>query len=114
MQVKRQQWAVENKEHLNEWRRKNWVVTNRRLRRRGTTEELYNRLYELQNGCCAICSEPEEKFSWLCIDHDHDTGRIRGLLCPNCNRGIGLLKDNPEFLIKAASYIEEAKMIGCK
>lgn len=109
MQAQRQEWALHNKDHLNEWRRKNWVTTNRRLKRRGATEELYNELYEIQQGCCAICNEPEEKLSWLCIDHDHNTGRVRGLLCPSCNRGIGLLQDNPKFLLKAAKYIEEAK-----
>jgi hypothetical protein len=109
MQAKRQEWALDNREHLNEWRRKNWVTANRRLKRRGATEELYNELYEVQQGCCAICSEPEEKFSWLCIDHDHNTGRIRGLLCPNCNRGIGLLQDSSVLLEKAAKYIEDAK-----
>jgi len=60
-------------------------------------------MYEAQKGCCALCNEPEEKFAWLCIDHDHETGRIRGLLCPNCNRGLGLLKDNASLLQKAAA-----------
>ncbi len=109
MQQQRQQWALDNKQHLNEWRRKNWVEAGRRFRRRGATQELYDTLYEAQKGCCALCNEPEEKFAWLCIDHDHDTGRIRGLLCPNCNRGIGLLRDNSQLLRKAAEYIESAK-----
>ena len=112
MQAKRQEWAMQNKEHLNDWRRKNWVTANRRLKRRGATQQIYNELYEAQRGCCAICSEPEEKFSWLCIDHDHTSGRIRGLLCPNCNRGIGLLKDSSELLQKAHHYLESAKVEG--
>ena len=112
MQAKRQEWAEQNKDHLNDWRRKNWVTANRRLKRRGATQQLYDELYEAQHGCCAICSEPEEKFSWLCIDHDHTTGRIRGLLCPNCNRGIGLLKDSSELLQKAQHYLEFAKVEG--
>ena len=109
MQEKRQRWAQENKEHLNEWRRTNWVVANRRFKRRGATQELYDDLYEVQKGCCALCNEPEEKLSWLCIDHDHETGRIRGLLCPNCNRGLGLLQDNSSLLRKAADYIDACK-----
>lgn len=109
MQAKRQEWGQDNKDHLNEWRRNNWVQAGRRLKRRGATQDLYDKLYEAQKGCCAICNEPEEKFSWLCIDHDHDTGRIRGLLCPNCNRGIGLLKDNAALLERAAEYIKTAK-----
>lgn len=111
MQELRQQWAVDNQEHLNEWRRKNWVTAGRRLKRRGATQKLYDQLYEIQQGRCALCREPEEKFAWLCIDHDHDTGRIRGLLCPNCNRGIGLLRDNADLLRKAAEYIDTAKVL---
>ena len=111
MQEQRQQWAVDNQEHLNEWRRKNWVTAKRRLKRRGATQKLYDQLYEIQQGRCALCREPEEKFAWLCIDHDHDTGRIRGLLCPNCNRGIGLLRDNADLLRKAAEYIDTAKVL---
>lgn len=112
MQAQRQEWATQNKDHLNDWRRKNWVTANRRLKRRGATQQIYDELYKAQRGCCAICSEPEEKFSWLCIDHDHTTGRIRGLLCPNCNRGIGLLKDSAELLQKAQHYLESAKVEG--
>ncbi len=109
MQAKRQQWADENRDHLNGWRRNNWVVTNRRLRRRGATQKMYDELYEAQHGCCALCNEPEEKFSWLCIDHDHETGKIRGLLCPNCNRGLGLLQDSPQLLQKAVAYVTAHK-----
>ena len=71
---------------------------------------MYDVLYEAQHGCCAICSEPEEKFSWLCIDHDHVTGRVRGLLCPNCNRGLGLLGDSEHLLQKAKDYLISAKI----
>jgi hypothetical protein len=94
---------------LNDWRRNNWVAANRRLRRRGATQKMYDELYEAQHGCCALCNEPEEKFSWLCIDHDHETGKIRGLLCPNCNRGLGLLQDSPQLLQKAAAYVTAHK-----
>lgn len=45
----------------------------------------------------------------LAVDHDHKTGKVRKLLCHNCNRALGLLQDNPELLRKAASYVEEHK-----
>lgn len=109
MQAKRLEWGQQNSDYLNTWRRNNWVVTNRRLRRRGATQDMYNAMYEAQKGCCALCNEPEEKFAWLCIDHDHETGKIRGLLCPNCNRGLGLLKDSASLLRKAAEYIDTNK-----
>jgi len=114
MQAKRLEWGQQNRDHLNDWRRNNWVVTNRRLRRRGATQDIYNAMYEAQKGCCALCNEPEEKFAWLCIDHDHETGKIRGLLCPNCNRGLGLLKDNASLLQKAAEYITANKPLEIK
>jgi hypothetical protein len=71
--------------------------------------EVYTRLFEEQKGLCAICGSPENgKYKNLSIDHDHNTDQIRGLLCNNCNRGIGLLKDNPNNLRKAADYVENS------
>ncbi len=59
-----------------------------------------------QRGCCAICSKPEEEESYqvLHVDHCHKTGRVRGLLCRNCNHVLGLMKDNPELLRRAADF----------
>lgn len=70
----------------------------------------YDKLFNDQNGCCAICkihiSELNQKIKkYLCIDHDHNNGKIRGLLCDKCNRGIGLLKDSAENLLSAYNYI---------
>lgn len=45
----------------------------------------------------------------LAVDHDHETGRVRKLLCHNCNRALGLMKDDPELLRRAATYIEKHK-----
>ena len=106
MQSARQVWAENNKKYLNAWRRNNWEVSGRRFRRRGTTKEVYDQLYECQQGTCALCGEVDEKLVWLCIDHDHLTGKVRGLLCPNCNRGLGLLKDDADLLRRAADYVE--------
>lgn len=69
--------------------------------------DTYQHLFELQGGVCAICQSPENgRYAHLSVDHNHDTGKIRGLLCNNCNRGIGLLRDNPELIRKAAQYVE--------
>lgn len=76
--------------------------------RYGISVEEYETLLEQQNGRCAICgTNPIGKsapINTLCIDHDHATGRVRGLLCNSCNLAIGYLK-TPEGLDAAASYL---------
>lgn len=71
--------------------------------------------WERQNGRCAICyREPHEivkkgpKSNNLCIDHDHETGMFRGLLCNDCNAGLGFFKDNINSLVFAIEYLESA------
>jgi len=64
---------------------------------------------ESQDYRCAICSVHEENTTKsLAIDHDHATGKVRGYLCNNCNRGIGLLKDSVEILSKAVAYLSRS------
>jgi Autographiviridae endonuclease VII len=60
---------------------------------------------EARTGSCAICGLRTEKP--LCIDHNHATNEFRGLLCRNCNQGLGHFRDNPELLRKAAKYLEQ-------
>lgn len=72
----------------------------------GITIADYDRLFKEQNGHCAICENPPSGVS-LHVDHDHLTGRIRGLLCAHCNTGIGLLRDDQLLLDKAAKYISK-------
>lgn len=71
----------------------------------GITLAQYNIKLESQGGVCAICSDPPGKRP-LAVDHDHQTGKIRGLLCLTCNVGIGSLKDNSEILRRAITYLE--------
>ena len=66
----------------------------------------YGKSLKRENMPCEICGDIKET---LCIDHDHNTGEIRGLLCHNCNRGIGLLNDNIENLERAVLYLRSAK-----
>lgn len=70
------------------------------------------RKLEEQNFKCAICKTAgfkmrDEHISGLNLDHDHSTGVPRALLCHNCNRGLGLFQDSPQYLRQAASYLEE-------
>lgn len=75
-----------------------------RIRSYGISVDQYNYLFKIQKGVCYICQEKELKKS-LGIDHDHKTGKVRGLLCSKCNTAIGLLKDDPELLTRAQNYL---------
>lgn len=72
----------------------------------GITEAEYDRLLAQQRHRCAICKAetPGSRGEWR-VDHDHATGQVRGLLCNNCNSGIGYLKDDPDVLAAAARYV---------
>lgn len=77
----------------------------------GLTIADYEEMSARQGGVCACCGQPEtvaRKGHDLClaVDHCHVTGRIRGLLCANCNQGIGRFRDDPNLLRKAAAYLE--------
>jgi len=77
----------------------------------GVTKEQYLEILASQYGSCAICKEiPKEKA--LCVDHNHETKKIRGLLCHRCNSAIGLLKDSITVIKNAASYLEERGNYG--
>lgn len=73
----------------------------------GITAEEYDKLYKAQGGKCAICRRATGKARRLAVDHDHKTGKVRGLLCKPCNRyGLGMFaRDNPEILERAAAYL---------
>lgn len=74
----------------------------------GITLNDYNVMFKKQKGVCAICKQPETvKNYFLAVDHCHKTGKVRGLLCLRCNRGIGLLKDDYEILKSATKYLKK-------
>lgn len=83
---------------------------NIRLRKRntGVDHETFLKLKETHNNTCAICLVHEKDFdsSWLklCVDHNHDTGQIRGLLCTRCNRSLAGFRDDAEVIDRAAEY----------
>jgi hypothetical protein len=76
----------------------------------GLTIEEYEAILEKQKGGCAICGSITSQGRWehLHVDHDHNTGKVRGLLCTKCNRGIGLFDDDPNLLEKTAKYLRDA------
>ncbi|MEU1812835.1 endonuclease VII domain-containing protein [Micromonospora aurantiaca (nom. illeg.)] len=72
------------------------------LRRRyGAGEKEFQELLAEQGGVCAICRRPDPEH----LDHDHRTGWVRGILCFNCNGGLGQFKDNPDVLARAITYL---------
>ena len=81
------------------------------LKRYGITLEEYELMHSAQGGVCAICEKPETArnpkggVKSLAVDHCHTTGRVRALLCQNCNRGIGHLQESPELLSAASQYL---------
>jgi len=81
-----------------------------RLRKHGLTPEDYLKMYHDQEALCAICHKPEKRLrggvlTALAVDHDHKTGKVRGLLCIRCNTGIAMFDDNPKLLKKAITYL---------
>ena len=74
------------------------------MRKYGITVDEYDRILSKRGGVCKICSKSSQGIS-LAVDHDHQTGRIRGILCENCNRGLGMFKDSPMLLAEAIKYL---------
>jgi RNA polymerase subunit RPABC4/transcription elongation factor Spt4 len=81
-------------------------------RKYGLTREQYQRMIQLQKNKCAICGQPEtHKYKGvvvpLSVDHDHKTGRVRELLCRNCNTVVGMSEENLAVLRKAIVYLKK-------
>jgi hypothetical protein len=77
-------------------------------RRYGISVNDYEELLKLQDFKCKICGTDKCKSGRnFAVDHDHITGRVRGLLCSACNQGLGNFKDSPELLQKAIKYLNE-------
>jgi hypothetical protein len=83
------------------------------LKKYGIDEEYFEALYQAFRGRCGICGYPLKREvrgkgteGRACIDHDHKTGNIRGILCHRCNSGLGLFRDSVELLQKAKEYLQ--------
>ena len=108
--VYNKEYRKKNKEKIRKKARE-WLKTDKgrlyRLRHKNKIDidfEEYQRMFIKQKNLCAICKRPEQKKS-LAIDHCHKTGKVRGLLCQKCNRGIGCFDDNVELLKNAIHYL---------
>jgi hypothetical protein len=85
------------------------VRRSRALRDRGLTIEWYEQTLADQGGGCAICGRAATADGKvLAVDHDHESGATRGILCSGCNQGLGRFSDSPALLRRAADYLESA------
>lgn len=108
--------AADAKEYQRNWRKKNPLSAKgiSLKKQYGITIQEYLKLYDSQNGECAICGEAKHSFlagdagkvHTLVVDHCHERGCIRKLLCASCNKALGGFKDSPALLRRAAEYIE--------
>lgn len=73
-------------------------------RKHGLSATDYWEMVKRSNGLCAIC---DGKMKKICVDHDHKTGKVRGLLCHPCNVVLGLMKDEPQRFERAAAYLRK-------
>jgi hypothetical protein len=85
--------------------RKYRLARGKRIRSYGISVEDYESMLEEQNGTCWICNGTNDETA-LCIDHDHETNLVRGLLCNLCNRSLGLMNDDVNRLRRAVLYLE--------
>lgn len=128
--IYKQEWVKNNPEKMREQRNR-WIEKNpeaekqrrkianiRRagatnkiynLKRYGITVEEYNALILKQNNQCAICKKRLTRGRGTNVDHDHSTGKVRGLLCLHCNTGMGNLMDSEDILYSAIEYLAKFK-----
>jgi hypothetical protein len=106
--------AAENPERLNAYQREYRKRPERKVadreghlrRKYGMTVADYDRMFEAQGGVCAICFEARPEDRTLHVDHDHESGVIRGLLCFRCNNALGDFREEYELFQRAADYLD--------
>ncbi len=107
--MKTREWRENNRAKQNEYNRKNNLK-----KLYGITPEQYIEILLSQNGVCRGCLKPETaidkrygKIKSMAVDHDHETGKVRGLLCTACNQAIGHMHDSSEVAFRLALYLKE-------
>jgi hypothetical protein len=110
--VYNRRYQRDNRARINErarqWRARNrdWCSDHQLKRIYGLTREAYNKVYMEQLGLCALCHQPFGDKTPN-VDHCHETGKIRGLVHPHCNKVLGHAKDNVETLALAIEYLQK-------
>ena len=105
------EYREKNRDRINKWKRDHYkdyadVTRNCNLKNNyGITLEDYDRMFAEQGGVCKVCGRSNGSMR-LCVDHDHETGKVRSLLCSQCNIALGMVKDDTERLMKLVKYLE--------
>lgn len=112
--VKARDWLKNNPEKYKEYQKTSRQNRKPKARdyylrnRFGITLEVFEQMSVEQNHVCKICGSKELTYKNLNVDHCHETGKIRGLLCTSCNTALGLFKDNIQNLTSAIRYLTNA------
>lgn len=112
-------WSADNIEYIKD-KKKEYYLKNstpetrkraKLLATYGITMEEFKEMESKQMGVCAICQQlPSGHKKVLCVDHCHETGIVRGLLCDDCNNLLGRAKDNPMILMSAVVYLTDSNV----
>jgi hypothetical protein len=97
---------AKQREYLDSGQKQIWDRQSYLKRKYGITIAEYDRMFEEQGGVCAICRQPRPEDRTLHVDHDHETGIIRGLLCFRCNNALGDFREEYELFQRAADYLD--------
>jgi hypothetical protein len=114
VRTEKQLWYQSNTEYMKQKNREKYIQTpdvnrNANLKKYGITIEDYEHMFKQQQGCCKICKSNDVKnkrVKHFAVDHDHKTGKVRGLLCHSCNRALGYLQDRLEVVEAAVDYLK--------
>jgi hypothetical protein len=114
------QWADDNPErraaYQAEYRQRPEVKRRARdayfLRTYGLSADEVDEMLDAQNGGCAICGARPERLASMHIDHDHEHGHLRGLLCVSCNQGLGQFRDDAALLLRAIVYLRQRSAVA--
>jgi hypothetical protein len=95
-----QEWYADNKDRAR---------ASARFKKYGLTQEQFDAMFAEQGRACGLCGakEPGNRRTGWHVDHDHRTGKVRGILCHHCNTGLGKFKDDPDLLRRAACYVSQ-------
>jgi hypothetical protein len=108
-------WQRENPERLSAYRRQRNARPDVKRRARdayyartyGVSADEVDEMLDAQNGRCAICGTKPDRLASMHVDHDHELGHLRGLLCVSCNQGLGQFRDDPAILLRAIVYLRQ-------